>query len=79
MKTSIENAADRGAADSYYRRPAQPHVRIEGVNVAVLPDSAEGRAYLDAYYANERLHDFKDWGEPEVYFSTEGGEQYDDD
>lgn len=63
IKTSLENAFDRGGADSYYGRGENPHVKLNGVAVAVLADSAEGLAYLAGFKENERIQNFKDWGE----------------
>lgn len=62
-KTSLENAFDRGGYDSYYRRGENPHVMLNGVEVSVLADSAEGLAYLAGYKDNERIGNFKDCGE----------------
>lgn len=63
IKTSLENAFDRGAYDSYYGGGQHPHVLLNGVAVAVLADSAEGLAYLAGYKENERIGGRKDWGE----------------
>lgn len=59
---SIENAKGRGAADSYYRRPAEPHVLAGTLRVAVAEGSLEWLAYMAGYDENERLYNFKDWG-----------------
>jgi hypothetical protein len=59
---------DRGAADSYYRRPFDPHYYVGGSYMSekvtdLTPD--ERAAYLRGYRDNEALGDHKDWGEGE--------------
>jgi hypothetical protein len=57
---------DRGSADSYYGRPAQPHKYPNGTGNAPRVDSAdmtlaELRAYFRGYEYNEQFGDKKDW------------------
>lgn len=56
---------DRGAADSYYRRPRNPHKWPEGTGrgkkvTDLTPD--EVAEYNQGYDDNEALGDHKDWG-----------------
>jgi len=58
---------DRGAADSYYRRPFSPHYYIGGTGMtprveeeSMTPE--EIASYAAGYDYNESLGDFKDWG-----------------
>lgn len=56
---------DRGAADSYYRRPREPHFypngTYNGERVTALTP-AEEAAYHAGYDYNESCGDHKDWG-----------------
>lgn len=55
---------DRGSADSYYRRPANPHYYPEGsYNREAVTDltDEEKAEYYRGYEDNERLGDHKDW------------------
>lgn len=58
---------DRGGADSYYRRPPNPHKWPDGtmhgkmVTEEYLTDE-ERKAYWAGYNENEAAGDFKDWG-----------------
>jgi hypothetical protein len=55
---------DRGSADSYYRRPRQPHWYPNGTGVKpIVTDltDAEREEYLAGYEYNERFGDKKDW------------------
>lgn len=57
-------AWDRGSADSYYRRPYNPHKYVEGTLTSdkVVSLSAVDLAAYDAgYEANEALGWFKEW------------------
>lgn len=56
-----KSAEDRGSADSYYRRGPRPHKFVDGVEVLLEADSAEGREYMRAYYENERLRNRKEY------------------
>ena len=54
--------ADRGSADAYYGRGADPHKYPNGTGNnprVTLTDPAEIRAYMEAY---ESETDRKDWG-----------------
>ena len=55
--------SDRGAADSYYRRPPNPHYYIgpsyQSAKVTQL-DRKQIQVYLDAYEENERQMNWKD-------------------
>lgn len=58
---------DRGSADSYYRRPREPHWYPNGSyngDPVVSKDMsmAELRAYFAGYDYNEEFGDKKDWG-----------------
>jgi hypothetical protein len=60
------SAFDRGAADSYYHRPPEPHY-FEGATymspkIFPLPGSAEYEDYMAGYQYNEQYGDKKDWG-----------------
>lgn len=59
---SIENARDRGKADSYYGRAMIPHIRVDGKDIPVARNSLEWAAYMDGYEVNEIIENFKDWG-----------------
>jgi hypothetical protein len=56
---------DRGSADSYYRRPRNPHWWTQGTGhgekVTDL-NAAEIEEYNAGYDYNERYGDHKDWG-----------------
>jgi hypothetical protein len=56
---------DRGSADSYYRRPPNPHKypmgTYNGDPVTELT-ADEVAAYMKGYMDNEQSGDFKDWG-----------------
>ena len=58
-------AYDRGAADSYYRRPPSPHYYTGGTynsqRVDVERGSQEYDDYMQGYEDNEAAGDFKDW------------------
>lgn len=60
--TTLENARDRGAADSYYCRAMIPHIRIKGIDYPVQRDTPEWKAYMEGYDWNEQVGHFKDWG-----------------
>lgn len=58
---------DRGAADSYYHRPYDPHYYVEGTSTSPrvgLADmtAEEIVAYTAGYRYNEQHGDKKDWG-----------------
>jgi hypothetical protein len=55
---------DRGACDSYYRRPPSPHKFPQGLmgQRVELTDPEEIAAYWAGFDENEAAHDFKDWG-----------------
>jgi len=58
---------DRGGADSYYRRPFDPHWWPEGTRKGTrveLKDMSveEILEYTRGYKDNEEAQDFKDWG-----------------
>lgn len=58
---------DRGGADSYYRRPFDPHYYTQGsyhgTKVEMADMTAEEiTAYTAGFNDNEELGDFKDWG-----------------
>jgi hypothetical protein len=53
---------DRGSADSYYRRPKNPHWYPEGTGIEpIITDLTEEeiKEYMLGYDEN---NDFKDWG-----------------
>lgn len=55
---------DRGRADSYYGRPADPHWYPEGSYCGKRAQAltrAEAEEYLDGYEYNERFGDKKSW------------------
>ena len=55
---------DRGGADSYYRRPANPHYYPQGsYNGEVITDLTDEQIaeYYRGYEDNERAGNFKDW------------------
>ncbi|CAM6004377.1 unnamed protein product [Sphagnum balticum] len=58
------SAADRGAADSWYRRPKSPHYwpegTMKGTKVTDLTPE-EIKAYNDAYDYNEENGGHKEW------------------
>ena len=58
---------DRGRADSYYRRPFDPHYFLGNTySTPMVPKekmtSEEVAAYTAGYNDNEAAGDFKDWG-----------------
>lgn len=56
---------DRGAADSYYHRPRDPHYYEQGTSTSPRVTDltpAEVQAYLAGYQWNEQYGDKKDWG-----------------
>ena len=70
---------DRGAADSYYRRPFAPHYFVGDtyssprVGVADM-SAAEIAQYAQGFSNNERNGNFKDWGSPYAHVSRDMGE-----
>jgi len=57
-------AWDRGAADSYYRRPYKPHKYVEGTMTSEKVESlsaADLEAYKAGWQDNEALGWFKEW------------------
>jgi hypothetical protein len=57
-------AFDRGAADSYYRRPPSPHYYVGGTHTSEIVTeltAAELEAYNAGYDWNEENGDFKEW------------------
>jgi hypothetical protein len=59
-------AFDRGAADSWYHRPRNPHFYTEGTGTSERIDQAqmsptEVQAYLAGYQWNEQFGGHKDW------------------
>jgi len=55
---------DRGAADSYYHRPRDPHWYPEGTyegDRVQATDPADIREYMEGYDYNERYGDKKSW------------------
>jgi len=49
---------DRGSADSFYRRPAQPHYMIDGARIEKVDMTAEQIAeYEKGYDSNEKQID----------------------
>lgn len=60
--TPLENAEDRGSADSYYRRSSNPHIRVGPVDIPLTKGTPEWDAYMAGYRENEKLRSFKDWG-----------------
>lgn len=59
--TTLENAEDRGGADSYYRRGRKPHIRVGPVDIPLAEGTPEWKAYMAGYNENEKLRSFKDW------------------
>ena len=58
-------AFDRGAADSYYWRPRNPHYFVAGTNTSdkvTELTAEETEAYHAGYDYNEQYGDKKDWG-----------------
>ena len=58
-------AWDRGAADSYYRRPYEPHKYVAGTYTSERVESLSATdlaAYKAGWNYNEELGDFKDYG-----------------
>ena len=55
--------ADRGAADSYYRRSPFPHKYVNGKEVELEAGTAEHYEYMRAYEQNESIGNFKKWSE----------------
>ena len=56
-----KSAEDRGAADSYYQRAARPHNLVDGVEVLLDEGTSECGEYMQGFYANELLGNFKQW------------------
>jgi len=59
---------DRGAADSWYRRPRNPHYWPDGTNIGQRVEAEdmtadEIEAYNAGYDWNESLGGHKDWGD----------------
>jgi hypothetical protein len=55
---------DRGRADSYYRRPRDPHWYPEGTGNGtrvIKLTREEITEYMDGYDYNEKLGDHKEW------------------
>ena len=57
---------DRGAADSYYGRPSEPHYYVGGTGTSDKKGSSdmtieEIQAYWAGYHWNEQFGDKKDW------------------
>ena len=66
METRHGSPYDRGSADSYYRRPRQPHYYPNGTyneprisSKDMTPD--EVVAYHAGYDDNEEMGDYKEW------------------
>jgi len=57
-----KSAADRGSADSYYRREQQPHKVTNNEKVLLQENTPEWDEYIEAYEANELAGNWKDWG-----------------
>ncbi len=58
---------DRGAADSYYGRPSEPHYYVGCTGTSDRKDSSdmtieEIQAYWAGFEWNEKFGDKKDWG-----------------
>jgi hypothetical protein len=67
VDTSNGSPYDRGAADSYYGRPREPHYwpsgSYQGTMVPMdMMTVGEIDQYLHGYYWNEEYGDKKDWG-----------------
>ena len=67
LGTRHGSAYDRGGADSYYRRPYQPHYFIGGTYSSekvpeALMTAEEIEAYKMGWDENEEAGNFKDWG-----------------
>ena len=57
-------AWDRGSADSYYRRPYEPHKYVAGTGTSERVESLSAddlAAYRAGWNYNEELGDFKEW------------------
>ena len=57
---------DRGSADSYYRRPIQPHYYAAGTysSERITEDKMTGdeiAAYMAGYLQNSEERNFKEW------------------
>lgn len=53
---------DRGSADSWYRRPAQPHYMVDGARIEQVNMTAEQIAEYEAGFAdNEKTGGRKDY------------------
>ena len=70
---------DRGAADSYYRRPFAPHYFVGDTYSSPRISAADMSAADVALYArgfsdNEEQGHFKDWGSPYAHVSRDMGE-----
>lgn len=67
LGTRHGSAFDRGGADSYYRRPYEPHYYLGHTYQServpeILMTAEEIAAYKDGYEQNENDGNFKDWG-----------------
>jgi len=66
MNTAHRSPYDRGAADSYYRRPFNPHYWLDNLGAQVVPlermTVEEIVEYTKGYRDNESDNNFKDWG-----------------
>lgn len=67
MNTSHGSPYDRGSADSYYRRPYNPHYWLDpmGRNVVPLAEmtAEEIVEYTKGFNDNEADQNFKNWGQ----------------
>jgi hypothetical protein len=61
MNKSHGSPYDRGSADSYYRRPQEPHKMIGKEKISLEPGTPEWGEYLAGYRDNEALQNWKDW------------------
>ena len=66
LATDCTRAFDRGSADSYYHRPANPHYfagdTYASNPIVAEPGTPEYEAYMAGYEYNEAHGDKKDWG-----------------
>lgn len=75
---------DRGAADSYYGRPFDPHYFVGDtyssprVGLAGM-SAAEVALYARGFSNNEENGRFKDWGSPYAHVSRDMGEDEEDE
>lgn len=57
---------DRGASDSYYGRPRDPHYYLGNTGLSERIDALEGsveyEVYMSGYAWNEKHGEKKDWG-----------------